>query len=163
MPRLMAWGRGWGHRHTNRISVPEVLWYLWGDQDFSVNGWRLNLSTPAVWKHKKSRTLYWYSPPSHLTHFSVLIIPFFLANLLLKKKKEISCWVVSCSLRPCGPSPVRLLCPWDYLGKSTEVGCHALLKGIFLTKEAKSYFLYLLHQQAGSLPLVPPGKPIHKI
>ena len=88
MPRLMAWGRGWGHRHTNRISVPEVLWYLWGDQDFSVNGWRLNLSTPAVWKHKKSRTLYWYSPPSHPTHFYVLIIPFFLANLLFKKKKR---------------------------------------------------------------------------
>ena len=25
--------------------------------------------------------------------------------------------------------PVRLLCPWDSLGKHTGVGCHALLQG----------------------------------
>ena len=25
----------------------------------------------------------------------------------------------------------RLLCPWDYPGKNTGVGCHALLQGIF--------------------------------
>ena len=28
----------------------------------------------------------------------------------------------------------RLLCPWDSPGKSTRVGCHALLQGIFLTQ-----------------------------
>ena len=27
-----------------------------------------------------------------------------------------------------------LLCPWDFLGKSTGVGCHALLQGIFPTQ-----------------------------
>ena len=27
-----------------------------------------------------------------------------------------------------------LLCPWDFLGKSTGVGCHFLLQGIFLTQ-----------------------------
>ena len=30
--------------------------------------------------------------------------------------------------------PARLLCPWDSPGKTTEVGCHALLRGIFLTQ-----------------------------
>ena len=30
--------------------------------------------------------------------------------------------------------PARLLCPWDSLGKNTEVGCHALLHGIFPTQ-----------------------------
>ena len=28
----------------------------------------------------------------------------------------------------------RLHCPWDFLGKSTGVGCHFLLQGIFLTQ-----------------------------
>ena len=28
----------------------------------------------------------------------------------------------------CNPMDNRLLCPWDFLGKSTEVGCHFLLK-----------------------------------
>ena len=29
--------------------------------------------------------------------------------------------------------PARLLSPWDFPGKSTEVGCHFLLQGIFPT------------------------------
>ena len=31
--------------------------------------------------------------------------------------------------------PTRLLHPWDFPGKSTEVGCHFLLQGIFPTQE----------------------------
>ena len=30
-------------------------------------------------------------------------------------------------VRPCRRQPTRLLCPWDSLGKNTEVGCHFLL------------------------------------
>ena len=48
------------------------------------------------------------------------------------------------------------------LGKNTEVGCLALLQGIFPTLELNLCLLYLLHWQAGSLPLVPPGKPQYK-
>ena len=36
------------------------------------------------------------------------------------------------NLRPHGLQPTRLLCPWDSLGKSTGVGCHFLLQGIFV-------------------------------
>ena len=37
--------------------------------------------------------------------------------------------VVSDSSRPHGLRPTRLLCPWDFPGKSTGVGCHtAILK-----------------------------------
>ena len=36
--------------------------------------------------------------------------------------------VVSDSLRPHGLQPTRLLRPWDFLGKSTGVGCHCLLR-----------------------------------
>ena len=40
---------------------------------------------------------------------------------------------------------------------NTEVGCHALLRGIFPTQELNPRLLRLLHWQAGSLPLVPRG------
>ena len=33
------------------------------------------------------------------------------------------------SSRPHGLQPTRLLRPWDFLGKSTGVGCHCLLQG----------------------------------
>ena len=59
------------------------------------------------------------------------------------------CDPMDCS--PPGPS-VR--------GMDTGMGCHALLQGIFLTQGLNSRLLYLLHWQVGSLPLVPPGKPI---
>ena len=35
--------------------------------------------------------------------------------------------VMSDSSRPHGLQPTRLLCPWDFPGKSTGVGCHHLL------------------------------------
>ena len=35
---------------------------------------------------------------------------------------------------PCDPVDTRLLHPWDFLGKSTGVGCHFLLQGIFPTQ-----------------------------
>ena len=36
--------------------------------------------------------------------------------------------VMSDSSRPHGLQPTRLLCPWDFPGKSTGVGCHCLLQ-----------------------------------
>ena len=43
---------------------------------------------------------------------------------------------------------VRLLCPWNFPGENTEVGCH--FQGIFLTQ---GWNLCLLHWQVDSLPL----------
>ena len=40
--------------------------------------------------------------------------------------------VVSDSSRPQGLQPTRLLHPWDFPGKSTEVGCHCLLRDVLL-------------------------------
>ena len=40
-----------------------------------------------------------------------------------------ACSVVSDSLWPHGLKPARLLCPWDFPGKNTGVGCHFLLQG----------------------------------
>ena len=38
--------------------------------------------------------------------------------------------IVSDSSRPHGLQPSRLLRPWDFLGKSTGVGCHRLLRHV---------------------------------
>ena len=45
----------------------------------------------------------------------------------------------------------------DSPGKNTEVGCHALLQGTFPTLESSMNILRLLHWQAASSPLMPPG------
>ena len=66
---------------------------------------------------------------------------------------------MSNSFPPYGQEAASLLCPWDSPGKNTGVGCRALLQGIFLTQGSNLHLLHLLHWQAGSLPLAPPGKP----
>ena len=47
-------------------------------------------------------------------------------------------------------SPTRLLCPWNFPGKNTAVGCHFLLQGIFLIQ---GWNPRLLYWQSDSLPL----------
>ena len=44
----------------------------------------------------------------------------------------------------------QAVCPWDFPGKNTGVGCHSLLQGIFLDQGSNPH---LLHWQAGSLSL----------
>ena len=50
--------------------------------------------------------------------------------------------------------PTRLLCPWDSLGKNTEMGCHFFLEGLLPPQGLNPH---LLHCLVGSL--VPAGKP----
>ena len=64
--------------------------------------------------------------------------------------------VVSDSLLPHGLQPAKLLCPWNFPGKNTGVGCHFLPQGIFL---AQGLNPQLLHWQVGSLPLCHLGGP----
>ena len=66
---------------------------------------------------------------------------------------------MSDSLWPHGLQSARLLCPWDFPGKNTGVGCHFLLQGIFLTQESNPRLLCLLHQQTDSLPRRHLGSP----
>jgi len=60
------------------------------------------------------------------------------------------------TLAPRWENPARLLCPWDFPGKNTGVGCHFLLLGIFLTQGLKPRSL---HWQADSLLLRYWGSP----
>ena len=59
------------------------------------------------------------------------------------------CSVVSNSLQPYGLLPTRLPSPWDFPGKNTGMGCHALLHRIFLTQGSNPHLLHLLHWQVG--------------
>ena len=43
--------------------------------------------------------------------------------------------------------------------QDTGVGCHILLQEFLPAQGSNLHLLCLLHRQAGSLPLVPPGKP----
>ena len=71
---------------------------------------------------------------AHLLHKSwvLLLSSFLVAQLCLTLS-----W-------PRGVEPIRLLCPWDFPGKNTGVGCHFLLQGIFPTQGSN---LRLLHWQ----------------
>ena len=50
--------------------------------------------------------------------------------------------VVPNSLRPRGLQSTRFLCPWDFPGKDTGVGCHFLLQGIFPTQGSNPGLLH---------------------
>ena len=54
-----------------------------------------------------------------------LVGPFYLVD-------NVPCSVVQSCLTLCNPyglQPTRVLCPWDFPGKNTGVGCHCLLQG----------------------------------
>ena len=56
----------------------------------------------------------------------------------LKKESEVA---QSCPTL-CDPMDTRLLHPWDFLGKSTGVGCHFFLQGIFPTQGSNPGLLH---------------------
>ena len=58
-----------------------------------------------------------YSEVNSLSHFQLFATP----------------WTVACTW---------LLCPWDFLAKSTRVGCHFHLQGIFPTQRLNTGLLH---------------------
>ena len=60
---------------------------------------------------------------------------------------------LSNSLLPYGLSPTRLHCPWNFPVKSTEMGCHSLLRGIEPMSPASPAMA------GGFFHTEPPGKP----
>ena len=62
-------------------------------------------------------------------------------------------------LQPHGLQSARLLCPWDFPGKNTGVGCYFILQGIFLSQGSNPH-LCLLHWRVDPLPLTQLGSPI---
>ena len=73
--------------------------------------------------------------PIHCTTREVLWLSFLSSPFLpVFSSVQFSHSVVSDSLRSHGLYPARLLCPWNSLGKSTGVGWHSSLQGIFPTQ-----------------------------
>ena len=64
--------------------------------------------------------------------------------------------VAQSCLTLCNPMPFRLLHPSDFPGKNTEVSCHFLLQGIFLTQGSNTDLLHCRQ----TLPFEPPGNPL---
>ena len=73
-----------------------------------------------------------------------------------KMSESVLVVVVAESLQPHGLDPARLLCPWEFSGKNTGVGCHFFLQGIFPDLGLN---LSLLHWQVDPLPWSPQGSP----
>ena len=53
----------------------------------------------------------------------------------------------------------RLLCPWNFPGKNTGVGCHFLLQGIFLTQGLNPHLLHLPASAGEFSTTEPTGRP----
>ena len=78
-------------------------------------------ATPQMAAHQAPLSLEF----SRQEHWSGLPFP---SPMHESEKWKWSRSVMSDSLRPPGLQPTRLLCPWDFPGKSTGVGCHCLLR-----------------------------------
>ena len=52
--------------------------------------------------------------------------------------------------------------PWHSPGKNTDVNCHALVQGIFLTQRSNPCLRHILYWQVGSLPVGYLGSPYYK-
>ena len=77
---------------------------------------------------------------------------------------SVSCLVVPDSLLHHGLQPTRLLCPWDFPGKDTGVGCHFLLQGIFPTQGSNPGLLHcrqILYQLSFKGSPIPHCSEIH--
>ena len=124
-----------------------------------------------------SRRQRWnYTPPAPLTctcySLFLELLQFFLdfwvftiSKEEIKETNDIHVCFYAKSLQSCPTvcdpmdcSPPGSSVHGDSPGKNTGVGCHTLLQGVFLTQGFNPCLLRLLHWQAGSLPLAPPGK-----
>ena len=68
---------------------------------------------------------------------------------------------MSDSVRPHRRQPTRLLCPWDSLGKNTEVGCHFLLQ--CMKGKRESEVAQSCPTLSNPMDCSPPGFSVHGI
>ena len=77
------------------------------------------------------------------------------------RSDQISCSVVSDSVRPQRRQPTRLLHPWDSPGKNTGVGCHFLLQ--CMKVESESEVTQSCLTLSDPMDCSPPGSSVHGI
>ena len=88
-----------------------------------------------VWLCVTPWTAAYQAPPSlgisRQEHWSGLSFP---SPMHESEKWKWSRSFISDCQRPYGLQPTRLLCPWDFPGKTTGVGCHCLLRSLILQR-----------------------------
>ena len=72
--------------------------------------------------------------PSHIQGSQETLIP-----APRQECSDAQSWPTPCDT---WPEPARLLCPWDSPGRSTGVGCRALLQGAFPTQGSNPSLLH---------------------
>ena len=96
----------------NKCYLRIIFWYL------NFTPWKIKVFTKG---NDVTRSLF----DSRQEHWSGLLFP---SPMHESEKWKWSRSVISNSQWPHGLQPIRLLHPWDFLGKSTTVGCHCLLQ-----------------------------------
>ena len=115
------------------VPLPEKKW--------QITWQKLSESTLSANQSKDSSN--WSSTQSRKSsQFSVRILKLSIGVIGVGFQCQLSCSVVSNSLRPHGLQPTRLLCPWDSPGKNTGAGCHFFLQGIFPTQGSNPDLLH---------------------
>ena len=109
----------------------------------------------SPWGHKESDTT-----ERLITHAYWVISPCY--KLFIEMTSDICAKLLQSCPTLCDPMDYSL--PGSsvhgiFPGKNMGVDCYFLLQGIVLTQGSNPSLLSLLHWQAGSLPLAPPGKP----
>ena len=105
---------------------PKVCWRLLSHLTASPPGGRrgsffllLPVNSVRTWHHRLSHLSLGNPRPHDDSLFS------------LQQRRHLclcACSDLSASSRPHGLQPPRLLCPWEFSGKNTGVGCHSLLQ-----------------------------------
>ena len=113
----------------------------------------------SPWGHKESDTT-----ERLITHAYWVISPCY--KLFIEMTSDICAKLLQSCPTLCDPMDYSL--PGSsvhgiFPGKNMGVDCYFLLQGIVLTQGSNPSLLSLLHWQAGSLPLAPPGKPLRSI
>ena len=107
-------------RNLNGINSCSCIHYSWLLLLLSCFSHVWLCATPEMAAHQAPSSLGF----SRQEHWSGLPFP---SPMHETEKWKWSRSVMSDSSRPHGQQPIRLLCPWDFQGKSTGVGCHRLL------------------------------------
>ena len=124
----------------------------------------LYCSSLKLWSHIEDHVTPWYSQFQKERSGQRHLWGFFPEA---KVHKMLLCVHVSCLVRlfvtpwtvACSSRLSMGLCPRNFPGKNTGVGCHILLQEIFPTQGFNTRILSLLHWQADSLPLYHLGSP----
>ena len=117
--------------HQNKCSSDSEPWTRYSEMLLAYLRWQLQLLGgihpqvyPLVGAEKSPSTLQTHERRLCFSCFSEALV-----NTVSCMCRYVGmCSVAQSCLTPCNPmKPSRLLCPWNFPGKNTGVGCHILL------------------------------------